>query len=263
MAPPELPGGLEATAWRPLSGGSICNVWRVRLTDGTNAVVKATPYDADLEREGLEALAGAGADVPQVLACDTATLVLSEVTGPADWARVGRTLAGVHRSTSPTFGWHRDNLLGALPQDNTPTTDWAAFFADRRLRPFMDAPALPDAVRARVDIAIDERLAALFSHGPTPSLVHGDLWPGNVVAGRWFVDPAVHYADREYELAVTQLFGGVPPAMKGAYEEVWPLPDGWHRRRPALQLPHLLAHVKMFGSGYVPAVVDRLDALNW
>lgn len=260
---PALPGGLSVDDWEPLGGGSICRVWRIWLSDGVQAVAKATPYDAELEREGLQALGEAGAPVPEVLAADASMLVLRHVSGPPDWQRLGGALADVHRSIGTSFGWHRDNLLGSLPQDNTSTADWVAFFAERRLRPFMEASALPGDVRSRIEAGIEEQLGSLFDHQPAPSLVHGDLWPGNVVDGRWIIDPAVHYADREYELAVSELFGGVPNEMSKAYAEAWPLPEGWQRRRPALQLPHLLAHVKMFGRGWVSGVIGRLDALGW
>ena len=259
--PPRLPTGLRAEAWTPMGGGSICEVWRVDLADGTPAVAKRTPYDAELEAEGLRALAEAGAPVPAVLGCSPEVLVLRYVDGPPDWEGLGRALARTHRTAGRSFGWHRDNLLGTLPQSNRPSGDWPHFFAGRRLRPFLDA--VPAEVAARIEGACDTRLACLFGHAPQPSLVHGDLWPGNVVAGRWLIDPAVHHADREYDLAVAALFGGVPEALERAYREVWPLPEDWQRRRAALQLPHLLAHVKMFGQSWLGAVVQRLDALGW
>jgi fructosamine-3-kinase len=93
--------------------------------------------------------------------------------------------------------------------------------------------------------------------------VHGDLWSGNIVAGRWLIDPAVHFADRELDLAFAAVFGGIPARMWSAYEESWPLDEGWEARRPALQLYHLLVHVRLFGGGYRAMVADRLDALGW
>ena len=96
-----------------------------------------------------------------------------------------------------------------------------------------------------------------------PSLVHGDLWAGNVVEGRWLIDPAVSYSDREVELAFMGLFGGIPEAMWRAYAEAWPLSPGWERRRWALQMHHLLVHVRLFGAGYASGVAERLDRLGW
>ncbi len=198
-----------------------------------------------------------------MLVADGATLVLARVGGPPDWAGLGAALAGVHATTGPRFGWSRDNRIGLLVQGNGPDDDWPRFYGERRIRPHLDAPALPDAVRERLEAALDGPLAELLPATPPASLVHGDLWSGNVVDGRWLIDPAVQHADREYELAFAEVFGGFPPAFWDAYAGTWPLPAGWEERRPALQLSHLLVHVRLFGAGYVGAVTARLDALGW
>lgn len=250
---------------RPLGGGSICSAWAGTIDDGTPVVVKVAPYDVDVEVDGLEALRTAGAPVPEVLGFDGAVLVLREVGGPPQWHALGRRLAEVHRtSAAARFGWHRDNLLGRAVQPGGWSSRWPAFFAEHRLRPLLSASALPPAVRDRIDRALHGRLPALLGdHDPPASLIHGDLWKGNIIAGRWLIDPAVWMADRELELAFTHLFGGVPPQFFDGYESQWPLLDGASDRRPALQLYHLLIHVWHFGAGYVPMVVDRLDRLDW
>jgi fructosamine-3-kinase len=252
----------ERSTWRPLAGGSICTVWRVPLHGG-DVVVKETPYPAEMEAEGLNALASAGAPVPEVLEVGPEHLVLAFVEGQADWAGLGRALAVLHRTTAASFGWHAENRIGPLVQTNTWADDWPTFYAEHRIRPQLLTPALPGNVRHRLERALDGPLHDLLPARPPASLVHGDLWSGNVVCGRWMIDPAVHHADREYELAFADVFGGFPGAFWAAYEETWPLPDGWQERRPALQLHHLLVHVRLFGAGYVPSVVSRLDALRW
>jgi fructosamine-3-kinase len=258
-APPALPGGLgEVTRAAPLGGGDIAAAWRATLADGREVVVKATPYDAELEAEGLRALAAAGAPVPDVLAVDHDVLVLTYVTGPPDWEGLGAALARAHGHRGEAFGWHRDNVIGPLPQANDPLPSSGAFVVERRIRPHLDA--LPDAVARRLAAACDGPLPELLdAHAPGPSLVHGDLWTGNVVGGRWLIDPAVHHADRETDLAMLTLFGAPDRAFWDGYEAVAPLPDGWERRRPALQLPPLLVHVRLFGAGYVPRLVRALE----
>jgi fructosamine-3-kinase len=224
-------------------------------------VVKATPYDATLEAEGLTALRDAGGPVPAVLAVSADVLVLEHVGGPPDWEGLGTALATVHGHHGPAFGWHRDNVIGPLPQANRWTPP--------RARSWSSTASVPTSRccrrgSARLAAACDGPLPALLdAHDPAPSLVHGDLWTGNVVAGRWLIDPAVHHADRETDLAMLTLFGGPDPAFWRGYEAVSPLPDGWEQRRPALQLPPLLVHVRLFGAAYVPGVVRVLeDALT-
>jgi fructosamine-3-kinase len=267
--PPSLPVDLgEATSWTRLHGGDIATAWRVDTTTGARLVVKRTPYDASLEAEGLEALAAAGAPVPHVHHVGPDLLVMDHVVGDGDLQALGAALAAAHEpdrapDAGAGFGWHRDNLLGTAPQPNTPAPDWPTFFVTNRIRPHLELSALPRALADRLRAACDGPLPRLLDHDVAPSLVHGDLWPGNVVDGAWLVDPAVHRADAEVDLAAAALFGGLPPAFEAGYTAVRPLDAGWQRRRPALQLPHLLAHVRMFGSSWVGAVSGRLDALGW
>jgi len=265
-ATPPVPGGLgRLHGPRRLAGGSICAVWEGTLDDATRVVVKHAPYPVDLEVDGLTALAAAGAPVPDVLAADGNVLVLRHVSGDPEWHALGAQLADLHHATAhDRFGWHRDNLLGRATQPGGWSDDWPAFFAEHRLRPLLTADALPDAVRARIERGIAGPLAELLgAHAPAASLVHGDLWSGNIIDGSWLVDPAVWMADRELELAFTHLFGGVPDLFFAGYDSNWPLPRGAAARRPALQLYHLLIHVWHFGAAYVGPVVERLDRLGW
>lgn len=239
----------------------VADVWVVTLADGTEVVAKATSYDAALEAAGLEALGAAGGRVPDVLATTPRLLVLEHVTGDGDWASFGARLATIHRTTHDRFGWHQDNVIGPLVQANTWHDDWPGFYVEKRLRPHLDV--LPADVRGRLERAIDGPLPDLLDHDPPPSVVHGDLWSGNIVGGSYLVDPAVHAADREFELAFMALFGGIPAPAWTAYEQAWPLDDGWEERRPALQLYHLLVHVALFGSGYLGGIRSRLDRYGW
>ena len=269
-APPPLPEHLgRVTSWSRLHGGDIATTWDVTTADGARLVVKRTPYDPEIEAEGLRALDAAGAPVPSVHHVGGDLLVMDHVSGTPDLEALGAAVARAHDpgrapDAADGFGWHRDNLLGTAPQPNTPTsTHWPHFFVACRVEPYLDTPALPDGVVERLRRACDGPLHALLDHAPAPSLVHGDLWPGNVVDGAWLVDPAVHRADAEVDLAAAQLFGGLPEAFEAGYRSVRPLADGWPHRRAAYQLPHLLAHVHMFGGSWVGAVTSRLDALGW
>jgi fructosamine-3-kinase len=235
------------------------------LDDGTAVVLKRAPYDVVVEVDGLDALREAGAPVPDVLAADGDLLVMRHVDGRPDWPLLGRRVAELHRGTvGDRFGWHRDNLLGRAAQRGGWSGDWPAFFAEHRLRPLLDTDALPAAVRGRIERALAGPLPELLGeHDPPACLVHGDLWSGNVVDGRWLIDPAVWMADRELELAFARLFGGFPEEFFAAYTAAWPLPPGADGRAPALQLYHALIHVWHFGAGYVPMVCERLDQLGW
>ncbi len=100
---------------------------------------------------------------------------------------------------------------------------------------------------------LDELLAVGNDDGP--SLLHGDLWGGNVHMtddGAAIIDPSVYHGHREVDLAMAELFGGFGPGFHAAYDRAWPLPPGYDPTRRAIyQLYYLLVHVNLFGGSYL------------
>lgn len=261
--------GTAVVATAPVAGGDVSVAARLRLGNGRTALMKTLnrPPAGFFEREawGLRWLAEATADggvaVPEVLAVEADCLVLAWVepgrpTGD-DAARFGRALAATHACGAPSYGAERDGFIGRLPLPQRPTSTWAEFHAERRLRPFArlaaDRGALAPDDAAAVE-AVAERLARLVPEEP-PARLHGDLWTGNVVWGTdghaALVDPAAHGGHRETDLAMLALFG-LPHLQRAldAYAEATPLADGWEDRVGLFQLFPLLVHACLFGGGY-------------
>ena len=260
----------RVTGARPVSGGCI-NDGRVLTTESgpwlflkTNA---SAPADMFLrEAEGLAALAAApGAPrVPAPLMTGD-TFLLLEYLAPAPhapdyWPSLGQRLAQLHRATKPTFGFDHDNYIGATPQPNPPTADGYVFFGESRLR-FQALRARQshllsaDGVR-RVDRLI-ARLPELVPPQPA-SLIHGDLWSGNIIPGpngqACLIDPAAHFAWAEADLAMTTLFGHPPQSFFAAYNAERPLEPDYQDRFELYNLYHLLNHLNLFGTSYLPGV---------
>ena len=107
--------------------------------------------------------------------------------------------------------------------------------------------------------------ALLANHCPPASLVHGDLWGGNVgtlLNGRPVIyDPAAYYGDREVDLAMTQLFGGFSAEFYQSYHNTWPLPSGHEHRVALYNLYHLLNHFNLFGGSYLDQSLNSIEQL--
>lgn len=219
-----------------------------------------------LETDGLRALARGPLRVPDVLGhgSDGADWLLLEFVehgnpGPDYPTRLGEGLAALHEvpPRAPGFGWDHDNMLATLPQPNGRRTEWWEFWRDLRLAPQLALAAdagLDADTRRLVEKVMDA--TATLSHAPDPSLLHGDLWSGNVFSDTSgapvLVDPAVYRGDCEVDLAMSELFGGFPGAFLDAYRSVRRVDGGYERvRRSLYQLYYLLAHVNLFGSSYV------------
>ncbi|MBL0741667.1 fructosamine kinase family protein [Chryseolinea lacunae] len=184
--------------------------------------------------------------------------------GKKYWEHLGQQLAALHRVTAARFGLDHANYIGSLPQHNTPTTTWVAFYIEQRLT--VQVKLACDA--HRVDARWTKMFEALYKRLPEllpeelPALLHGDLWSGNLLANAQgapcLVDPAVYFGHREAELAMTQLFGGFDNEFYEAYHHAYPLQPGFERRVDLYTLYPLLVHVNLFGGSYVGAVENVL-----
>jgi protein-ribulosamine 3-kinase len=217
------------------------------------------------EADGLKALRAAGMRAPEPhahgIAGERAYLLMEylELGARSDFAALGRMLASAHRKPGPRFGWPRDNYIGTTPQLNAWADDWREFWLERRIRPQIE-------LARRNGFALDlPKLERLKKHRPAPSLLHGDLWSGNIgfTKDRPVVfDPAAYYGDREADLAMSELFGGFPGEFYRAYEEAFPLDAGYETRKPLYNLYHLLNHLNLFGGGYLAQVEATLSLLR-
>lgn len=192
---------------------------------------------------------------------------------PGTWRELGQQLARLHRTSADSFGWDSDNFIGPLPQSNARTADWPAFWLANRLEPQLrravDGGLLGSEDTARFDrlfARLGEILAAAEAEGA--SLLHGDLWNGNVHVMHdgtaAIVDPSVYHGHREVDLAMSELFGGFGREFYDAYEDAWPVqPEYAGQRRPTYQLYYLLVHVNLFGGGYVGSMRSTLSGLGF
>jgi fructosamine-3-kinase len=265
--------GRAVVATRPLGGGCVADVRAVELDDGSRCVVKlAVAGGLEIEAWMLRYLATrTRLPVPAVLHSDDTLLVLQHVI--CDEGRIGPTaerdaadhLAALHEVSCARFGLERDTVIGGLPQPNPWSDSWRAFFRDRRLlfmgRRALDAGAISSQCFARLE-SLCGRLDGWLPEPDHASLIHGDVWAGNVLVDRGrvasFLDPAIYFADAEVELAFTTLFSTFGDEFFRRYAERRPLAPGFFElRRDLYNLYPLLVHAVLFGHGYGESV-DRM-----
>ncbi len=253
-----LTGLLGPHTAMPLGGGDICRAFRVQA--GGKLYFAKTPNHADpymfaVEADGLRRLAAVVPGLtPDVVHADERWLVLEWVeqthAGGQAAETLGRQLALLHSAPAGPFGQgHEHGRIGSLRMHAGAFDSWSQMYAELRLEPLL-GPDLP---------ACSELAEALCAHpdwaGPAeaPSLLHGDLWSGNVI---WsdhprLVDPACHVGHRETDLAMLALFGApLLDVILAAYQQVFPLAAGWQDRVALHQLWPLLVHHRLFGGGY-------------
>ena len=260
-----------------LTGGSINNASMLSADDGrqffvkTNASGRQDMFEA--EAEGLrEIVSSHSIRTPKPICYgddgSQSYIVLEylDLSGRADQHSLGQQLAQMHQVTAERFGWRIDNTIGATFQQNTEMDDWPAFWRDQRLG-FQLRLAADNGYGGELQ-ALGEKLMVempvLFEGREIrPSMLHGDLWGGNVgglADGTPVIfDPALYYGDREADIAMSYLFGGFLPDFYSGYQETFPLDDGFVSRITFYNLYHIINHLNLFGGGYHSQAINMLE----
>lgn len=265
---------------RPFAAGNNASIFLIDLRDGRRLVAKAASREntrLDLEGWMLKYLkANSRLPVPQVLWAEKDLLIMTYLpsAGIVDdraETKAAELLADLHGIRAPYYGLEKDTLIGPLHQPNTLCTDWITFFRDHRLL-HMAVTAFEE---KRIDGALLKlieklagRLDRYIDSPAQPSLLHGDIWGGNIMVTpgniNGFIDPAIYYGDPEIELAFTTMFGTFSKRFFECYNEISPLRAGfWEVRKDLYNLYPLLVHVRLFGRSYAESVqrtVQRLAA---
>lgn len=256
-----------------VSGGSINEAWQFRVGDKSYFVKTndADRYPGMFEREaeGLQLLASTHSfRVPEIIACgefNGQSYLLLEFLERGKlrrdyWEQAGRNLALLHKHTHTSFGLAHDNYMGSLPQKNAWKDSYVQFLIENRLQPQFEMAAKRYAAVKNMQTQIEklyQRLPLLIPE-EKPSLVHGDLWSGNMIIGpegeACLIDPAVHYGHREADLAMTKMFGGFEAEFYQAYHAEFPPEKGWEMRAELFNLYPFLIHLNLFGGGYLQSV---------
>ena len=257
------------------SGWASCTKY-VLEKDGKELFVKASPsrtLDSMFLGEGLglKALGAAGSlAIPEVYhyadGFDGGSYLIMEyleIGGRPDPEKFGRAMAEMHlaeplakEAKAGKFGFDFDNTIGATPQPNGWMDDWVDFYRERRIG-FQVKTAADPRISKEWERCLEatDGLRSLFEGIEVrPSILHGDLWSGNIasVGDRPCIfDPAVYYGHHEAEWGMSWC-ASLPPAFWKGYRELIPEDEGFRKRADLYELYHKLNHYNLFGGGCKP-----------
>lgn len=262
----------------PIGGGNINETYRLtfnhkKLFCKINCATKF-PHLFLKEQAGLELIATQGIiKTPTPLTCfETAgyQILLIEWIEEGErtenfWKKFGEQLAAMHHVTNESFGLDESNNMGSVPQQNNPQRDWITFFIQQRLKPMIrrcDGKNLLTSKNHQQFEKLSTNLTSFFEQTEMPSLLHGDLWSGNLMCSKAgqpvVIDPAVYYGHRSMDLAMTTLFGGFHKSFYDAYNYHVPFPKNYKEQWAVCNLYPLLIHLYLFGSSYLPQIERTL-----
>ena len=192
------------------------------------------------------------------------------------WEKSAENLSKMHKAETSSFipkedyekglifGFYEDNYIGRTKQINTPKKNWIDFFRENRLEPqFKMAENHFSSEEIKLVHKLLEKLDSFLVEPEKPSLLHGDLWAGNVMCDTkpqaMLIDPACYVGHPEADIAMTELFGGFSGRFYEAYKSTGLLQPNYADRRDLYNLYHLLNHLNMFGKSYFSAVKAILE----
>ncbi len=281
--PPEISAKIENTlnskilSATSLGGGAFAKVMRITLLDGQNVVAKIAIGDSGkrLSIEGymLEyLLKNTNLPTSKVYYYDDELLLVEYIVVNGNYSSYSQSsaaeyLAELHNISSDYYGFEQDTLIGGLNQPNPKKKSWLDFFINDRILYMAEQSHnkgnLPVSVMQKLNKFIP-KIPAYVSEPKKPSLIHGDIWTGNVLYrdGKVvaFIDPALYFADSEMELTFSTVYDSFGNDFFNRYNEIRPLsPEFFETKRDIYNLYALLVHNYLFGHSYAFAIDATLS----
>ncbi len=217
------------------------------------------------EKEGLLLLQEALKDnpylkIPKIFNADEKTLKIEKIDSYQSSKELSRDLGmglGIlHKKAYDSYGLDNDNYIGLNPQKNILSKNWGEFFINYRLLSQVELirdQNIKKEFRSILQNSRKKLESFLNENCGHPSLLHGDLWSGNVLYSKksvYLIDPAVYYGDREADIAMTQMFGGFSKEFYESYSEIYSLSKLYGEKKIIYNLYHYLNHYNLFGGSY-------------
>lgn len=257
----------------PLSAANNAQIYRLTLGNNVVLVAKVAENDLEIEAFMLKYLREKSSlPVPGVHYANDHVIVMDYIPSQAAVddqaaAHAADLLAALHQVRGTQYGFECDTHFWSLPQANPQGADWAYFYAEHRMIAQAKAAQKEERIDAKMMKQVEKlasKIGNYIKDPAPPSLIHGDIWNGNVLSGRGrilaFLDPAIYYADPEIELAYIRQFNVFQGAFFSRYHDLNPIKPGFFEERADLYAIYpLLIQARLFGASYARKVQKILD----
>ena len=259
--------------------GQIGEIYKLQ-TVGSTYILKTSKPSSNLEVEAnmLEDLHKYNIAVPKVFDVSQTYLLMEyiESTKQAKCAQeiaAAKVISDMHSVTNDArmYGYYYDTTIASFTQKNEQTQyNWALFLGQMRIMPMAkicyDKGDISKETVGRLDLLCRELYRRIDLASIEPSLLHGDLWSGNIlfnINGATLLDPALSFGDKEMDLAYILMFDTFGDTFFESYQEVHTISDDFYEVKvPLYQIYPLLVHVALYGGAYVKQLETLLKRLK-
>jgi protein-ribulosamine 3-kinase len=123
------------------------------------------------------------------------------------------SIVKIHNISNNLYGFEFNTQIGALEQSNDFENSWTNFYSNKRLGPILELANnkenLGNFINEKINYIL-KNIKNFIPENPTPQLLHGDLWEGNIIFNNknfiGFIDPGSFYGHNEMEVAYLRWF---------------------------------------------------------
>ena len=164
----------------------------------------------------------------------------------------------IHKNSNKKYGFKFAAQIGALKQTNEFTDNWMVFFRDKRLISIFELINNNNSMPNHINIKIEKLIKNIHNYipnTPTPRLLHGDLWSGNILYNNGtlagLIDPGIYFGHNELEIAYLTWFNFVNEEFIKSYSNIIPIEKDYFEYEPIYQLYYSLLNVHLWDRIYI------------
>ena len=181
------------------------------------------------------------------------------------------SIISIHSIKNQDYGFDFDTQIGGLKQINSKSKNWKEFYTDKRLSYIFDLvnknKPMDKSINTKIDLLI-KKMDNFIPANPRPSLLHGDLWEGNILFKNkkfvGFIDPGSFYGHNELEISYLRWFNPkfIDNNFLDKYNDHIKVDKYYLEYEPVYQLYYSLLNVYLWDRRYVEDVRRLLDKIK-
>ncbi len=180
-------------------------------------------------------------------------------------------IISIHSINNPNYGFNFDTQIGGLKQINSTSKNWSDFYTDKRLYYIFNLinknKSMDKVINTKLDLLI-KNINNFIPNNPRPSLLHGDLWEGNILfKNKKFaalIDPGSFYGHNELEVSYLRWFNPkfIDDNFLDKYNDHIKIDKNYLEYEPIYQLYYSLLNVYLWDRSYIEDVYKLLERIK-
>ncbi len=180
-------------------------------------------------------------------------------------------IISIHSRKGSNYGFNFDTQIGGLRQINSKSKNWVEFYRDKRLHYVFDlinkSNPMDKAINTKIDLLL-KKINNLIPNKPKPSLLHGDLWEGNILFKNekfsGLIDPGSFYGHNELEVSYLRWFNPrfIDRNFLEIYNDYISIDKYYLEYEPIYQLYYSLLNVYLWDRNYIEDIIRLLNKIK-